>query len=79
MLKEETEAFQSSLDSSLEFHKRIIFVTFTKNLLYNYNSLSHCTGFLSVVSEYFDLWEGTVGSEFGIKLGLDMRQKVDLL
>ena len=39
----------------------------------------NCTGFLSVVSEYFDLWEGTVGSEFGIKLGLDMRQKVDLL
>ena len=39
----------------------------------------NCTGFLSVVSEYFDFWEGTVGSEFGIKLGLDMRQKVDLL
>jgi hypothetical protein len=39
----------------------------------------NCTGFLSVVSEYFDLWEGAAGSEFGIKLGLDMRQKVDLL
>ena len=39
----------------------------------------NCTGLLSVVSEYFDLWEGAAGSEFGIKLGLDMRQKVDLL
>jgi hypothetical protein len=32
-----------------------------------------------VVGDYFDLWTGAAGSELGIKLGLELRQKVEFI
>ena len=32
-----------------------------------------------MVGDYFDLWTGAAGSELGIKLGLELRQKVEFI